>query len=205
MSSNVHTGSVSRRVFGRIALSFVVAGTMLSTATQTFAQGKSPKAGAKAPKKFVFRSGVALSGRSKKDPAPYKWFAVDLESRKVVNQASKRWGFLLLPPGKYLVLVRKHYNGNAVPWAIVDVKRGKTHAITVKSGLILSGQENEKAPYKWFAVSAKSKKTVNYASRRWGFLPLTPGKYKIYVQSNYGELPVLVGEVTINRDQVISS
>lgn len=186
--------------------SFLAAGTLLAGAKQASAQGKSPKAGAKTPNKLVFRSGITLSGRSKKDAAPYKWFAVDLKTKKIVNQASKRWGFLLLPPGKYLVVVRKHYSGNNVPWAVVDVKRGKTRAVTVKSGLILSSQtKDEKPPYKWFAVSVKSKKVVNSASKRWGFLPLTPGKYRIFVQQHYSGQPVEVGELTIKKDQVISS
>ncbi|MFQ5731353.1 MAG: VWA domain-containing protein [Planctomycetaceae bacterium] len=148
------------------------------------------------------RSGIVLSGRTDKAPVPYEWYVYDAETNKKVGHAHQRRGFMPLPPGKYRLAVKQRYYSLPINWSDVTVKKATIQAVKLASGIRLAGRsDKDTAPYAWSVYDAGTNKKVGYAYKRWGFMPLPPGKYNIDVK--FGGVP-LRGPVTIESGKVRS-
>jgi len=149
------------------------------------------------------RSGITLSGRSEKDTAPREWTVYDVKTNKKVGYAYKRWGFLPLPPGKYRIVVKKTHYGTPIPWAEVTVKKNQIETVQVRSGVVLKGRsDNDPAPREWYVFQAGTDKKLGYAYKRWGYIPLPAGKYRIAVKKSYYGVRVPWKTITVRDGQV---
>jgi hypothetical protein len=144
------------------------------------------------------KTGILLVGRSDKEAPLYRWSAVDAKTKKPIVSVEGRWGFAPVPPGDYELRVQKYEVD--VPYGMVQVTKDKVTRVEVKSGVELVGRTEKEEPlYRWSLVDAKTKKPVSHVDSRWGFTPVPPGDYELWVKKY--EVNIRYAKVQVSKDK----
>jgi len=151
---------------------------------------------------FAADSGITLLGRSAQDQPPEWWFVEKAGTKERVAQVQKRWGFTRLPPGEYRLTLLLRGQQEFVEWGPVTVDKDQVTTVKVTSGVDASGGAQQPPPEAWFVEKAGTKERVAQVQKRWGFLPLPPGTYRLTLLLRGQQEFVEWGPVTVDEDQV---
>jgi hypothetical protein len=154
------------------------------------------------PLAFAAASGIELLGRSAQAQPPEWWVVEKAATKERVAQVQQRWGFTPLPPGEYRLTLVLRGQQEFVEWGPVTVTKDQVTTVTVASGIDASGGPQQPPPEAWFVDEATTKKRVAQVQKRWGFLPLPPGTYRLTLLLRGQQEFVEWGSVTVTKDQV---
>lgn len=200
---DARTGRGIKKVSGRWGFAEVPAGvyriTLVLGSPQEFVKWGKVSVDAGAVTRVKVTSGIELSGVPEQPP-PKSLFIDPVAGGQRVAQLRGRWGFFPVPPGEYQVTLVIRGQSEFVKWGTVTVTEDGIAPIKATSGIDLVGGLDQEAPKLWLVENEATGRGVGQVSRRWGFIPLPPGRYE--VQAQFGNMVRAVKGVAVEADTV---